>query len=207
MSENEIQKAPDEGAFGSLSAGDLARIEGALYKCRSKLVKTPRTAPEWSIAFLYDVHRMIFADVFPDRAGRERQVMVSIRDLPVPSVGQISYRLDTVVHAIRDLISKSEHLAGEEKVNFVFTEAARIHADCVTIQPFIDGNKRWAREVLSAILTDCGFYPGTEISAADHDRYMDGISKSVLGGYPEQLGNLILGGWLAQRQLYKQGLR
>jgi fido (protein-threonine AMPylation protein) len=203
---DEVAKAPDEGAFGSLSGAQLARVEGALYHCRSRLGKAKRNPSDWSISLLYEVHRMIFGEVFPDRAGRERLVMVALRDLPVPTPGQITYRLDNVVRSIRELIERSENLTPEERIEVAFTEAARIHADCVAIQPFIDGNKRWAREVLSAVLVDCGFFPGTDISLADQSRYLEGISKAI-AGHPEQLANLILSGWLSQRQLYKQGLR
>jgi fido (protein-threonine AMPylation protein) len=170
-------------------------------------VKARRQPGDWSIAFLYEVHRAIFIDIFPQDAGKERRVDVALRDLPVPPAAKIQYRLQSIVEAIRTLIIESAALTGEEKLQAVFAAAARIHADCVAVQPFIDGNKRWARLILSALLTDCGYYPGTEIAAADHDRYMDGISKCVLDSHPEQLGNLILAGYLSLRQAYRAGTR
>ena len=171
------------------------------------MVKTPRQPGDWSIPFLYEVHRRAFAGNFPEDAGRERRVEVTIRDLQVPSVGQIQYRLQSIVEAARALVTRSSTLIGEPKIREVFAETARIHADCVAVQPFVDGNKRWARLILSALLTDCGFYPGTEIGQVDHDRYMEGISKAMIDAHPEQLADLILAGWVALRQAYREGTR
>ncbi|HEY1977746.1 MAG TPA: Fic family protein [Candidatus Baltobacteraceae bacterium] len=197
----------DPGAFGALTASQIERLSGALFHLHSKLVKTVRTPEDWSIPFLYDVHRSIFRGLFRDEAGRERRVEVVLRDLPVPPVTQIQYRLQTIVQAIRDLVTRAGTLSGAEKINAVFAEAARIHADCICVQPFVDGNKRWARVILSAFLADCGYSPGTEIPEVDHDRYMEGISKSVNEAHPEQLAALLLAGWVALRQAYREATR
>ena len=194
----------DPGAFGGLSPSQIERLSGALFHAHRQLVKVRRAAQDWSIPLLYDVHRSIFGGLFAHAAGVERREEVALRGLVVPRVGQIQYRLATIVQNIQDLITLSATLAGEERLNAVFAGAARIHADCVCVQPFVDGNKRWARVVLSALLVDCGFAPGTEIAGADQDRYMEGIRKTTNEDHPEQLAELILAGWIALRQAYRQ---
>jgi Fic family protein len=103
-----------------------------------------------------------------------------------------------------EIIRESEASSVDERLPQLLERITMVHADCVVIQPFIDGNKRWARHVLSALLVDIGFGPGTAFPLDVKDRYLDGIDKAI-SGHPEQLGNLILDGMLKLREIFRTG--
>jgi fido (protein-threonine AMPylation protein) len=147
----------------------------------------------------------MFEGVFPDQAGRIRWVEVTFRQHRVPHPGQIAYRLDDIVRQAKSLIARARAARNlVERTELVFSTAARIHADCVIVQPFIDGNKRWARLVLSALVVDCGFPPGVIISSEDKRYYLEAIDKAVSGD-ETQLAHLIAMGWRAFDDIFRSG--
>lgn len=73
-------------------------------------------------------------------------------------------------------------------------------------QPFLDGNKRWARLLLNALLVDCGFSPGTIVHDEQRSEYMCGIGKA-LAGDTDQLATLFLRGNVEQASSYRSGER
>ena len=52
------------------------------------------------------------------------------------------------------------------------------------------------------IVTDCGFYPGTEITDEQRIDYLSGIDNAVEGN-TEQLAYLISTGWLALSEIFR----
>ena len=130
---------------------------------------------------------------------------VSFRGHTIPVPAQIQYRLIDIVREAQGIIEQARGIGDDdERIQAVLPRIARLHADCVVVQPFIDGNKRWARQVLSALLVDCGFWPGARIDADERERYLDGIDKSIAGDH-DQLAELILEGWLRLEQDFSSG--
>jgi fido (protein-threonine AMPylation protein) len=201
------QKAPDDpGAFGMLTSEQQRALDGAAYHVLARLVKTQRTSDDWHHSLLVEIHRNLFGSVFPEHAGKVRSKEVTFRNHEIPPPGQILYRLQDIVHEAKAIVRDARSINDEaERIVAIIPRIARFHATCVIVQPFIDGNKRWARQVLNAIMNDTGFDPGTLITELDREQYLDGIDKAI-GGYPEQLGNLILLGWIALEDQYRSGL-
>ncbi len=171
-------------------------LKGAMYWVGARLAQRQRDPDEWSISLLLRIHRDLFGSLFPEHAAKLRQVEVCLggRSIPVPA--QIQYRLIDIVKEAQSIIEQARSIGDdEERIQAILPRIARHHADCVVVQPFIDGNKRWARQVLSALLVDCGFWPGTRIDADERERYVDGIDKSIAGDH-NQLAELILESWL-----------
>jgi len=114
---------------------------------------------------LLNIHRKLFSGVFPEHAGKLRLKDVTFRSHVIPAPGRIQYRLTDIVKDARHIIEQARNIGDrEERIQTILPQIARFHADCVVIQPFIDGNKRWARQVLSALLVDCGFWPVPELT-------------------------------------------
>jgi fido (protein-threonine AMPylation protein) len=189
-------KAPDDsGAFGMLNPDQKRIVEGATYWIGARIASKTRSLDGWNISLLLNIHRNLFGQVFPEHAGKLRLKDVAFRNYIIPAPGQILYRLTDLVKDARAIIEQASTIADiEERIATILPEIAQFHATCVAVQPFIDGNKRWARQVLSAILVDSGFWPGTRIDIDDRERYMEGLDKSIAGNH-DQLASLILDGW------------
>jgi fido (protein-threonine AMPylation protein) len=200
------QKAPDDlGAFGILTPTEAATINGAAFYVAAKLAQRPRTSSDWSHPLLLGIHRDLFKDVFLEHAGKLRLKDVTFRSHRIPEPQQIPYRLDDVLSRARTIIDDNSHILDPTtRMTTILPRIASFHAECVVIQPFIDGNKRWARQVLNAIMTDSGFYPGTEFVEDQHVEYLDGIDKTI-AEHPEQLTHLIANGWITLREKYQAG--
>jgi len=180
-------------------------LKGAMYWLGARLAKRQRLPDEWSISLLVGIHRDLFASLFPEHAAKLRQVDVSLGGRTIPVPAKIQYRLVDIVKEAQSIIEQARSVGDDEqRIQAVLPRIARHHADCVLVQPFIDGNKRWARQVLSALLVDCGFWPGARICADERERYMDGIDKSIAGDH-DQLAELILEGWLRLEQDFSSG--
>ena len=198
-------KAPDDpGAFGMLTPVETRILEGAGYQLVARLAKTRRVPSDWSHSLLLEIHRLLFADVFPEHAGKLRHEDVTFRSHRLPTSEPVPYRLANLVTEARTIIADAQLLEPSRRITEIVPRIASFHAACVLTQPFIDGNKRWARQVLNAILTDCGFYPGTEITGDQRAAYLEAIDKAAEGDI-DQLENLIYSGWLALRQQFRAG--
>jgi fido (protein-threonine AMPylation protein) len=199
-------KAPDDsGAFGMLGSEQKRIVEGATYWVGARIAEEKRSPEQWSISLLLNIHRKLFSSVFPEHAGKLRLKDVIFRSHIIPAPGQIQYRLTDIVKDARHIIAQARTIGDrEERIQTILPQISRFHADCVVIQPFIDGNKRWARQVLFALLVDCGFWPGSRIDVNDRERYMDGIDKSVAGNH-DQLATLVLEGWVRLEEDFSSG--
>lgn len=200
-------KAPDdEGAFGNLTPDGVRVLEELGYRMHRRIVAEARTADEWSYSLLCGIHHDLFGALFPDIAGALRRREVSLRDYPVPRPAQIVYRLtDIVTNAVAMIgfVPTLEDVA--ERTTAAMRLAARLHTDCVVVQPFLDGNKRWALHVLNALLIDIGYWPGTSLDlfgVRSRERYLSAIDRAVAND-PDPLAELILRGWLASRERYR----
>jgi fido (protein-threonine AMPylation protein) len=207
MSSPSPSKAPDDpGAFGMLSPNQERILKGASYRLTALIAKEEREPNDWSFSFFLDIHKRLFEGIDSDRAGKLRLTEVTFRSHAIPTPEQIQYRLMDVVRDAKRIIEDARTIDDDEqRIEAIFPRIACLHAECVVIQPFIDGNKRWARQVLSALLVDCGFWPGARIEADHQKRYMDGIDKSVAGDH-EQLATLILEGWQQLASDFSSGM-
>jgi fido (protein-threonine AMPylation protein) len=194
---------PDPGAFGILSRLQVRMLERDAFLIEAALLEHARSPDDWTVSFAIGVHRDAFANAFPDAAGVLRTSEVSLRDLPVPRPAQIVYRLVDVLAEASALIDTASRLddAGAKTAE-VMIRAALFHGHCIVAQPFADGNKRWARLLLNALLTDCGFAPGTRFDPERKAAYLGAVDAAV-AGRPEPLAELIVSGWLAQRNIYR----
>ena len=185
-------KAPDDpGAFGMLRPDQKRVLKGAMYVVGARLAQRQRSTDEWSISLLVGIHRDLFGGLFPEHAAKLRRVDVSFRGHTIPVPEQVLYRLSDIVGAARDIIEEANSIGDDsERIQAVLLKIARLHADCVVVQPF---------------LVDCGFWPGSRIDARLRERYMAGIDKSVAGDH-EQLAELIIDGWYRLREDFMGGL-
>jgi fido (protein-threonine AMPylation protein) len=196
----------DSGAFGNLTADQVADLEDTGFHLHRQLIERRRAVDDWCYSFFCQVHRDMFEQAFPHFAGRERRVHVALRHYRVPRPEQIVYHLKDLEYAARRLIERAERIKDSElKVDELMPALARFHADCVIAQPFIDGNKRWAVFILSALMVDCGFPSGTAFAVRTvegHAAYLRAIDSAVADQPDlEPLANLILRGWLVMRNL------
>jgi len=201
-----LRKASDDpGAFGMLDSRRERILEGRFYRLAAILARRSREANAWSYSLLYGLHRHMFENIFPESAGKERQTEVMLGAFPVPAPGKIKDRLRYLVESARSLIEESASMSdGTARAALVFPKAALFHADSVVTQPFIDGNKRWARLLLNALLIDCGFKPGTIVYEEQRAEYMRGIEKAIAGD-ADQLATILLRGWLEEDERYRSG--
>jgi fido (protein-threonine AMPylation protein) len=194
----------DPGIFGVVNSEQITLLEQAAYCLDARLMQENRQPEDWNVSFLLAVHRELFGHVFPERAGVVRLTEVSLRDLPIARPGQIIHRLADLVQMAKEAIGKARLIADpEEMTQQVIRRVARFHAASVVAQPFIDGNKRWARLILNALLADCGFELGTRIDDGRHAAYMRAIDHTIAGN-PDILAEMILLGWIEQRDLYRK---
>lgn len=196
-------RASDRGALGALAPQQIQRLKGFLFRTTRRLAQAERLPAAWTRAFLQDVHEEIFASVAPMVGGRLRREEVLHDRLLVPPWQHVPEFVDGLAGFAGELIvSARQEGDPEKKLLSVFTRAAEFHARCVNVQPFVDGNKRWARAMLVALLVDCGYFPGAVISDTDRDHYLKAVEKSVKLGNHEQLTSLILRGYIKLREMY-----
>jgi Fic family protein len=113
------------------------------------------------------------------------------------------HRLADIVATARSGIEDARSMSDPAtKTIQVMASAARFHTNCVLAQPFVDGNKRWARLLLNAFLVDCGFTPGTRIDDRRHTEYIKAIDTAARG-HDDALAELITLGWIEQHQRYR----
>lgn len=200
----EPQKAPeDSGAFGHLRLDEQSQLEGAAYFEAARLAKNSRSADAWRHGFLTGIHRRLFYRVFPEHAGILRQREIMLRDYVVPTPGQILNRMADIADDARALVANcATDVPMHERVALIMPQFAPFYPQCVVAQSFIDGNKRWSRLVLRALFVHCGFFPGVPIDFDDRSVYLNGLDKAYSGN-PDQLANLLLRSWIAERQTYR----
>jgi fido (protein-threonine AMPylation protein) len=197
------ETSADPGAFGILTPTQIAILERDAFRVEEALASRQRSPCDWTPSFALAVHRDAFANVFPEAAGILRSSDVSLRDLPVPRAGQVLYRLVDALAEAAALIERSAALADPTlKTDEVMVCAALFHAHCIVAQPFGDGNKRWARLLLNALLVDCGFAPGTRFDPLQKAAYHEAVDQAI-AGHADALAELILIGWLGQRRIYR----
>ncbi|MGL4209884.1 MAG: Fic family protein, partial [Candidatus Adiutrix sp.] len=84
--------------------------------------------------------------------------------------------------------------AGEAQNLHPIERAARVHADFVTIHPFIDGNGRTARLLMNLELVKSG-YPIAIVRVADRTQYYNNLNQASANGdylpFVKQVCNLV----------------
>jgi len=199
-------KAPDDpGAFGMLGPDQQRILKGTMYWVGARIAQERRSAADWNMSLLHEIHRELFDGLFPKQAAQIRQVEVTFpgHDIPVPA--KIQYRLNDLITDAQDIIRQGSSIDDKaERIQAILPRIARFHAHCIMIQPFIDGNKRRARQVLSALMVDCDFPPGVRIGVDERLRYLESIDKSAVGNH-DQLAEIILEGWMQLERDFSSG--
>ena len=128
--------------------------------------KYAKTRNPVDIGAVYDIHKEIYKDWWPEMAGKLRQEDVRIwhsKHLP-PHQSKISEYMQTLNRDLKEglsqvdakkLLSKDKKIYLDEFVRLILM-AAIVHHKIVWIHPFVDGNGRTARLMTNLILQRYG---------------------------------------------------
>jgi Fic family protein len=130
---------------------------------------------------LLDLHTMILRGIDDANAGRYRSIPVRISGSRVvlPNPAKVA---GLMADFFKDLMS----MVGSDPLAI----AAEAHYRLVTIHPFIDGNGRTARLLMTLILLQNGFPPAL-IRTRDRVSYLKSLEKAQLGGSNEDYLKII----------------
>ena len=144
------------------------------------------------------LHRLFYAQIDNDKAGRYRKVQVYITGTEfLPPEPQ------KVATLMKEFIS--EIPAQKEKLHPV-DFASWLHLELATIHPFVDGNGRTARLLLNLALFQTG-YPVVIIPPVLRKDYLVSIINAQLKGYKEGFYNFIAEVVIESLKDYKRLLR
>jgi len=129
------------------------------------------------------LHREIFADAFPDQAGRQRTEPVAAGGEECCPPGLIGQRLAEFGTQLNERLSavEADPYEGEERFKTQVELATWAHIEYLRIHPFVDGNGRTARVLLNIMLKRFDLYP---IQVRTEDGYL-GLLRTTLAGHPE----------------------
>ena len=174
----------------SAGIADKSRIS-AEYKKASIELKGQETMLKWlesealrrtelSISMLLEMHRLTFAESWPEGAGQLRQSEVRIRlmsHLP-PHSSQISQLLHQRFAAINEQLFAHQSISVDSFFE-ILEISAQAHYLVAHVHPFDDGNGRIARALGDYVMLIHGFY--YDVIMTDYkDIYLDSLEECSL---------------------------
>ena len=184
-----------ETAFGIIPRSKLLKLElkgtqkglNFIHKLVSKN-KTINIAPE----LIVKLHKVSFGWIFPQWAGKYRQVQVTVSSKEAPLFYQLP---ELVVNLCADLKERLKHLPNSKSDSFI-VEAVKLVSwfqhGFVFIHPFFDYNGRTGRMLTVLLLLKLGL-PPIEVKAetvSDRKRYISALQKADKGNF-SSLENII----------------
>ena len=144
-----------------------------------KLAKTTKLQ-DINIDLILKIHTIILSKINNDWAGR-------LRNIPVRVVGSRS-----VFPNHLKVASKLEELVLDiqTKSQTILEKAIDIHYYLVSIHPFVDGNGRTARLLMSFILMQANYSP-VIIRKQDRLKYINALEEAQTGGSPTNFKKLM----------------
>lgn len=127
------------------------------------------------------IHALILKKIDDENAGRYRNVAVRIRgaDIILPNPLKVPELMEEFFVWLHD-----------KNIDHPAMIAADAHLKLVSIHPFVDGNGRTARLLLSLLLMQTG-YPPALVRKEDRDIYIDSIEKAQLTNQREDYYKVI----------------
>lgn len=182
----------DERTFSSLERDTLSERLADLMK---RVAGNGFAEAEIGVDLLVDLHRTLFEGV-RDHAGRVRrpgwgQEALTFGPHRSTLRDRVPGELERVFREARSLIDRIEANPGAE--NFeeaAFFCAVKLHAECIRIHPFEDGNGRSSRLLANIVLRRLGLRPVSV--EATKDEYLATLSAFFLDGDLEPLIDLFL---------------
>lgn len=140
-------------------------------------------------ADILELHKLFYYRIDSKDAGiyRSKPVIITGTDYVPPPPHLVGYAMDEFIKNIPKL----------EKLHPVIY-AARLHADLVTIHPFIEGNGRTARLLMNLALFQKG-YPITIIPPVVRADYIEAIKAANKGNYTNFDNFILCMVWKSQR--------
>lgn len=157
-----------DDALEQIPAATVAVTRGLLRA--ERWLRTHATTTVLTLSILEGLHRTVFADVFPDFAGRLRGPAPQYIPISVtygPHRGELPDRVLTACERfsaviggmIRDLDLLHQHADAAVFDAEVTKAAAYAHCECVRIHPFVNRNGRIARLCLNYFAARYGYLP------------------------------------------------
>jgi fido (protein-threonine AMPylation protein) len=185
---------------------DQEKLKKDLFETTKRLALSERPASFWTRGFLQDVHQEIFGGVAPHVGGILRREEVGSEFLEPPAWQHVPSLTESLAGFALHIVHEAQTICeNEESLSVTFLKIAEFHARCVNTQPFIDGNKRWARSLLVAILVDCGYFPGAVIDDTEKIKYMSAIRSSHKYADHEALADLLIQSYLDAKGMHDSG--
>jgi len=143
------------------------------------IIKKLEPFSEWQIR---NIHQLILKNIDDDNAGRYRQrnILISGATTSPPDYTSLN---DKMAQFVNWYNSEAGQLHPIER-------AAKMHADFVSIHPFIDGNGRTSRLLMNLELMKAG-YPPCVIKVENRLAYYDALDQWVAHGKTEPFIQLV----------------
>ena len=145
------------------------------------IIKKQEPFSEWQIR---NIHQLILKNIDDENAGRYRQqnVLISGATTNPPDHTLLN---DKMAQFIDWYNTEAHKLHPIER-------AAKVHADFVSIHPFVDGNGRTSRLLMNLELMKSG-YPPSVIAVENRLAYYEALDQWMAYGNTESFINLIAG--------------
>jgi Fic family protein len=156
-----------------------ARLEAAGHQAALSYVDglAEQKAPLYQVELL-KLHRLIFAQSWPEIAGRFRIENVEITGTSyLPSHW---HQVPTLVYQALGALNYRLARLDSDDVQNIIGSAAQAHYDIAAIHPFRDGNGRVARLVLNYVFRYFDL-PYVVIPREERDRYLDALEAANRG--------------------------
>ncbi len=177
-------------AFGILSRSKVVQLETeGVKKAQEYIVKLSENKAVITPQLILNIHKVGFGFIFPDWAGKFRNIDVTVGDYEPPHYSQIS---GLVKNLCEDLEERLEHLPSPESEEVFLVEIISLLSwfqhRFVWIHPFNDYNGRVARLLTNLLLLNLGL-PIITI-AADTGQEREGYVATMKRGDQHDLSNL-----------------
>lgn len=177
-------------AFGILSHSKVVQLEAeGVKRAQEYIVKLNESKAVITPQIILDTHRVGFAFIFPDWAGKFRTIGVTVGDYEPPHYSQIS---TLIKNLCEDLKERLKHLPSSDLEEIFLVEIISLLSwfqhRFVWIHPFNDYNGRVARLLTNLLLLNLGL-PIITI-AADTGEEREGYVAAMKKGDQHDLSNL-----------------
>jgi CRISPR-associated endonuclease/helicase Cas3 len=164
-------------AAGRLSYAELAeRLAEPLLRIEQRIRAGAYAAQSLDQHLLLRFHAELCSALFPDLAGRYRQIAVQIGTHEPPAPHQVPAR---ILDYVRNLETRLEHLSEEPDERWLET-LAYAEGELLSVHPFPDLNGRISRLWLSELLRRMGLPPVDIVpsDAAFRERYLAALAAA-----------------------------
>lgn len=169
-------------AFGILSRSKVVQLEAeGVKKAQEYVIKLSEDKAAITPQLILDIHKVGFAFIFPDWAGKFRTIDVTVGDYKPPHYSQIATLIKNLCEDIKERL---KHLPSSDSEEIFLTEIISLLSwfqhRFVLIHPFNDYNGRVTRLLTNLLLLNLGL-PIITITADtgdERDKYIEAMKKA-----------------------------